>query len=592
MFGASLAVLAQVFAGVSAGLLIRRREVAESGDWPEGVHPVLRRVYAARGVTDITQVRHRLGGLLPPASLGGLDAAVALLADAIARNLRLCVIGDFDCDGATGTAVAVRGLRLLGARDVHYRVPHRLTHGYGLSPALVADLADVSPDVIITVDSGIACVAGVAAAQAAGIRVIVTDHHLPGAHLPQADAIVNPNLHGDGFPSKALAGVGVMFYLLLALRAHLRGQGAFAAGGEPDLSALLDLVALGTVADMVALDENNRILVAAGIKRLRAGIAQPGLRALMQVAGRKHETIGSADLGFALGPRINAAGRLEDMALGIECLLADDDATALRLAAQLDAINRERRDLQDQMLQQAEAMAANCIAAIETGGSGDAALCVFDADWHPGVVGLVASRLKERVHRPAIAFAPGGDDGFLRGSARSIPGFHIRDALADLAATQPDLIARFGGHAMAAGLSLAPENLDAFRTAFTALAAQRLDASILRAELLSDGALGSQDLNRDLAEQLRDGGPWGQGFPEPVFDDEFTVTSWRVVGNGHLKLQLRHAASGTPIDAIHFSGFDGTPPASRLHLAYQLETDDFRDRGGVQLLVRHRVDLG
>ena len=579
---------------------IRRRAPVVCGDWPERVHPVLRRVYAARGVRDAAQVQHRLGGLLPPALLGGLDRAVALLADAITRNRRICVIGDFDADGATGTAVAVRGLRLLGARDVRYRVPHRITHGYGLSPALVQDLGDIAPEpgsglepaLLLTVDSGIACVAGVEAAKAAGMDVIVTDHHLPGAVLPGADAIVNPNLSGDGFPSKALAGVGVMFYLLLALRAHLRGQGAFAAGGEPDLSALLDLVALGTVADMVALDENNRILVAAGIKRLRAGIAQPGLRALMQVAGRKHETIGSADLGFALGPRINAAGRLEDMALGIECLLADDDATALRLAAQLDAINRERRDLQDQMLQQAEAMAANCITAIETGGSGDAALCVFDADWHPGVVGLVASRLKERVHRPAIAFAPGGDDGFLRGSARSIPGFHIRDALADLAAMQPDLIARFGGHAMAAGLSLAPENLDAFRTAFTALAAQRLDASILRAELLSDGALGSQDLNRDLAEQLRDGGPWGQGFPEPVFDDEFTVTSWRVVGNGHLKLQLRHAASGTPIDAIHFSGFDGTPPASRLHLAYQLETDDFRDRGGVQLLVRHRVDLG
>lgn len=579
---------------MSRGLIIRRREIvpaAHSGEWPERVHPVLRRVYAARGVTDVMQVRNRLGGLLTPALLGGMDQAVALLADAIASNLRICVVGDFDADGATGTAVAVRGLRLLGARHVSYRVPHRLTHGYGLSPALVADLADVSPDLILTVDSGIACVAGVAAAHAAGMRVIVTDHHLPGVQLPQADAIVNPNLHGDGFPSKALAGVGVMFYLLLALRAHLRGQGAFAANGEPDLSSLLDLVALGTVADMVPLDENNRILVSAGLKRMRAGIAQPGLRALMQVSGRKHETIGSADLGFALGPRINAAGRLEDMAVGIECLLADDDALALRLATQLDAINRERRDLQDQMLQQAEAMAAGCIADIDAGNLGDAALCVFDAEWHPGVVGLVASRLKERVHRPAIAFAPGGDDGLLRGSARSIPGFHIRDALADLAAAQPDLIVRFGGHAMAAGLSLDPEKLDAFRAAFATLAAQRLDATALRAELLSDGALAPEDLSRDLAEQLRDGGPWGQGFPEPVFDDEFTVIGWRVVGNGHLKLQLRHTASSTPIDAIHFNGFEGTPPASRLHLAYQLETDDFRDRCGVQLLVRHRVDL-
>lgn len=575
-----------------SALLIRRRPVPDVSGWPDAVHPVLRRVYAARGVTDIAQVSHRLGGLLPPTRLGGLDRAVALLLEAIARDLHICVIGDFDCDGATGTAVAVRGLRLLGARRVSYRVPHRMRHGYGLSPALVADLADLSPDLLLTVDNGIACVAGVAAAREAGMRVIVTDHHLPGAQLPQADAIVNPNLHGDGFPSKALAGVGVMFYLLLALRAQMRAQGAFAQGRrEPDLAALLDLVALGTVADMVPLDENNRILVAAGLKRLRAGVAQAGLRALMQVAGRVPERIGSADLGFALGPRINAAGRLEDMALGIECLLADDEATALRLAAQLDAINRERRDLQDQMLQQAEAMAASCIATIEAGDGGEAALCVFDADWHPGVVGLVASRLKERVHRPTVAFAPGGEDGLLRGSARSIPGFHIRDALADLAAAQPGLIARFGGHAMAAGLSLAPDALETFRAAFLVLAAERLDPAALRAELLSDGALAPQDLSRDLAEQLRDGGPWGQGFPEPVFDDEFTVAGWRVVGNNHLKLQLRHTASGVPIDAIHFGGYDGTPPASRLHLAYQLEPDDFRDRCGVQLLVRHRVDL-
>lgn len=575
----------------AAGLRIRRRPWVDVSAWPESIHPVLRRVYAARGVSDPARVRHRLSGLEPPDALQGLGRAVELLAEAIARDQRICVVGDFDADGATGTAVAVRGLRALGARQVSYRVPHRLRHGYGLSLGLVAELAIDRPELVITVDSGIACLDGVDAARAAGMRVIVTDHHLPGSRLPAADAIVNPNVPGDGFPSKALAGVGVVFYLLLALRAHLRGQGAFAHGREPDLSTLLDLVALGTVADMVPLDENNRILVSAGLKRLRAGAAQAGLRALMQVAGRTPERIGSADLGFALGPRINAAGRLEDMALGIECLLADDEAIALRLATQLDAINRERRDLQGQMLQQAETMAANSIAAIEAGG-GEAALCVFDADWHPGVVGLVASRLKERVHRPAIAFAPGGEDGFLRGSARSIPGFHIRDALADLAAAQPDLIARFGGHAMAAGLSLAPENLEAFRIAFTALAAERLDASILRAELLSDGALAAQDLSRDLAEQLRDGGPWGQGFPEPVFDDEFIVAGWRVVGNGHLKLQLRHAASGTPIDAIHFSGFDGTPPAARLHVAYQLETDDFRDRGGVQLLVRHRVDVG
>ncbi|MFA5590918.1 MAG: single-stranded-DNA-specific exonuclease RecJ [Lysobacteraceae bacterium] len=571
---------------------IRRRPQPSQSPWP-GVHPVLQRVYAARGVADAAEVQHRLAAMLSPALLGGLDRAVALLADAIARQRRICVIGDFDADGATGTAVAVRGLRLLGARHVGFRVPHRMRHGYGLSPELVADLADVSPELLLTVDSGIACISGVAAAQAAGMQVIVTDHHLPGAQLPAADAIVNPNLAGDGFPSKALAGVGVMFYLLLALRAHLRGQGAFAAGDEPDLSTLLDLVALGTVADMVPLDANNRILVAAGLRRLRSGRGQPGLRALMQVAGRETAHAGSSDMGFALGPRINAAGRLEDMALGIECLLTDDDAHALRLATQLDAINRERRDLQDQMLQQAEAMAADCIAAIESGSdSGDAALCVFEAEWHPGVVGLVASRLKERLHRPVIAFAPGGEDGLLRGSARSIRGFHIRDALADVAAAQPGLISRFGGHAMAAGLSLPAECLDAFREAFIALANARLDAADLQAELWSDGELGAEDFSRDLAEQLRDGGPWGQGFPEPVFDDEFLLGSWRTVGNGHLKMQLRHAVSGQTIDAIQFGGFDGSPPAARLHLAYQLETDDFRDRRGVQLLVRHRINLG
>ncbi|MFA7486455.1 MAG: single-stranded-DNA-specific exonuclease RecJ [Lysobacteraceae bacterium] len=570
---------------------IRRRPQPSQSPWP-GVHPVLQRVYAARGVADAAEVQHRLAAMLSPALLGGLDRAVALLADAIARQRRICVIGDFDADGATGTAVAVRGLRLLGARHVGFRVPHRMRHGYGLSPELVADLADVSPELLLTVDSGIACISGVAAAQAAGMQVIVTDHHLPGAQLPAADAIVNPNLAGDGFPSKALAGVGVMFYLLLALRAHLRGQGAFAAGDEPDLSTLLDLVALGTVADMVPLDANNRILVAAGLRRLRSGRGQPGLRALMQVAGRETAHAGSSDMGFALGPRINAAGRLEDMALGIECLLTDDDAHALRLATQLDAINRERRDLQDQMLQQAEAMAADCIAVIESGSdSGDAALCVFDAEWHPGVVGLVASRLKERLHRPVIAFAPGGEDGLLRGSARSIRGFHIRDALADVAAAQPGLISRFGGHAMAAGLSLPAECLDAFREAFIALANARLDAADLQAELWSDGELGAEDFSRDLAEQLRDGGPWGQGFPEPVFDDEFLLGSWRTVGNGHLKMQLRHAVSGQTIDAIQFGGFDGSPPAARLHLAYQLETDDFRDRRGVQLLVRHRINL-
>lgn len=574
-----MALLAQIAAEVSA-VRIRRREVPDTSHWPSHIHPVLRRVYAARGIADASEVQTKLGALLTPHTLGGLDAAIAVLCDAIERNLRICIVGDFDADGATGTAVAVRGLRMLGARNVDFRVPHRLVHGYGLSPALVADLMDDKPDVIVTVDNGVASLAGVAAARAAGMRVIVTDHHLPGPQLPDCDALVNPNLAGDAFPSKALAGVGVMFYLLLALRAHLRGQGAYASTPEPDLTTLLDLVALGTVADLVPLDANNRILVAAGLRRLRAGRGQAGLQALIQVSGRRADKLDAADLGFALGPRLNAAGRLEDMAIGIQCLLCDDFDEARELASMLDSINRERRDVQAKMVEDAQAL----VPDVDAGNA--SAVCVFAEHWHPGVVGLVASKLKEKLHRPSIAFAPGGDDGLLRGSARSIPGFHIRDALADIAARHPTLIERFGGHAMAAGLSLAPEKLEAFHRAFLEHAAARLDASTLRAELLTDGALHPDDMTRELAELLREAGPWGQGFPEPVFDDEFQVESWRRVGHDHLKLQLRHAQASAPIDAIWFGGWQGEAPPPRVHAAYQLKPDDFRDRGGVQLLIQ------
>jgi single-stranded-DNA-specific exonuclease len=550
------------------------------------MHPVRRRVSAARGVESAEAAEARLAQLLRPDQLGGLDRATRILADAIAVQQRLLVVGDFDCDGATGTAVAVRGLRLLGARDVRFRVPHRLLHGYGLSPELIADLGDARPDILITVDSGIACVRGVDAANRAGIRVIVTDHHLPGPQLPEAAAIVNPNLHGDAFPSKALAGVGVMFYLLLALRRCLRERGAFGTDAEPDLSGLLDLVALGTVADMVPLDENNRVLVQAGLRRMRGGRLQPGLRALADVAGRRLDRLSTACLGYALGPRLNAAGRLEDMALGIDCLLADSDVEARACAMRLDAINAERKQVQAQMLEQAETLVARHLQ--DRGDALPSALCVFDPDWHPGVVGLVASRLKDRLHRPVIAFAPGGDDGMLRGSARSIAGFHIRDALADLSAQHPELLGRFGGHAMAAGLSLSPSNFDAFRAAFGALAAARIDATMLQAELWSDGELARSEITRELAEQLRLAGPWGQGFPEPLFDGEFAVQEWRLVGESHLKLRLRHPGGGEPIDAIQFDGWRGEAPGARLHLAYQLELDDWRDRRGVQLLVRHR----
>jgi single-stranded-DNA-specific exonuclease len=569
-------------------LSLRRRSLPEFAAWPSAVHPVLQRIYAMRGVLTPERAELRLAQLLRPDALGGLALATSILADAIGARQRILVVGDFDADGATGTAVAVRGLRLLGAHHVNFRVPHRLRHGYGLSPALVADLGADTPDVLVTVDSGIACVRGVEAANRAGIRVIVTDHHLPGAQLPDAAAIVNPNLCDDAFPSKALSGVGVMFYLLLALRRRLREQGAFVPGvaTEPDLSVLLDLVALGTVADMVPLDDNNRVLVQAGLRRMRAGQMQPGLRALAEVAGRRLDRIASSDLGYALGPRLNAAGRLEDMALGIECLLADTDAQARPLAQQLDAINAERKQVQQQMLEQAEALVAACL--LRHGETLPHGLSVFDPDWHPGVVGLVASRLKDRLHRPVIAFAPGAEDGLLRGSARSITGFHMRDALADLASADPDLIVRFGGHAMAAGLSLDPANLSRFGDAFEALARDRLDPATLQAELWSDGPLSRAEIGRELAEQLRYAGPWGQCFPEPLFDDEFAVEDWRVVGEAHLKLRLRHADGGDALDAIHFDGWRGEAPATRVRLAYQLELDDWRDRRGVQLLVRHR----
>ena len=563
---------------------IVRRDVPAFGPWPDSVPPVLQRIYAARGVLTPADGELRLARLLPPDALGQVDQAAAMLADAIGSNAHVVVVGDFDCDGATGTAVAVRGLRLLGARHVSYQVPHRARHGYGLSPALVEDLVPMAPDLLLTVDSGIACHAGIAAAKARGWRVLVTDHHLPGGTLPDADVIVDPNLGDDSFPSKALAGVGVVFYLLLALRRHLREAGAF-TGPEPDLSVLLDLVAVGTVADLVPLDYNNRLLVSAGLRRLRNGQGQPGLRALIELARRDEANLTASDIGFAIGPRLNAAGRLEDMALGIECLLCDDPRRARELAEVLEGINAERKDLQQQMVDTAEALVANLPL-----GEGELppVLCLHEPDWHPGVVGLVASRLKDRLHRPVLAFAPEepGSDR-LKGSARSIPGLHLRDALAAVDARHPGLIERFGGHAMAAGLSLGAGQLPAFRQALETVVAGLVDPAQLRAELASDGELDAADFSRDLADQLRLAGPWGQGFPEPVFDGCFRVQSWRRVGERHLKLELAPDSGGAKLSAIHFGGWAGTAPPPRLRLAYQLEPDDWNGRRGVQLLVRH-----
>ena len=566
--------------------IVRRPPVDVQAGWPDSIPALLRRVYAARGASTPELAQPRLAGLLPPDRLRGLESATALLADAMAADRHIVVVGDFDCDGATACATGVRGLRLLGARRVSHAVPNRMVHGYGLSPALVDELAALRPDLLLTVDHGIACHAGIEAARARGWRVVVTDHHLPGPRLPAADAIVNPNLPGDEFPSKALAGVGVIFYLLLALRRHLREAGAFGAG-EPDLSTLLDLVAVGTVADLVPLDANNRTLVAAGLRRLRAGRGCAGLRALIEACGRDASRLTAADIGFAIGPRLNAAGRLEDMALGIECLLTDDPARARELAQRLDGINAERRAVQQVMTDDAEAALSRALLS-EAGAP--LAPCLFDAEWHPGVIGLVASKMKERLHRPVLAFAPSEPGStVLRGSARSIPGFHIRDALAAVDSANPGLIERFGGHAMAAGLTLAQAHLAAFEQAWLAHAATVLDDGLLQAELLSDGELLPREFDRFHAEALRDGGPWGQGFPEPLFDGHFEVLDWKVVGERHLKLTLRHPDRREPLAAIQFGGWQGQPPSSHAHLAYRLAPDDYRGGQAIQLVVEHRA---
>lgn len=577
-----MASLAPVAQGAALSVIAwrHRNVVGTPAGWDASVHPVLQRLYAARGVLGPADVEHRLQRLLSPQKLGGIDAATDLLIEAIRGDWHILIAGDYDCDGATGTAVAVRGLRLLGAKHVGYAVPNRFVHGYGLTPALVDSLPD-APQLIVTVDNGVASVAGVARARARGARVIVTDHHLPGERLPAADAMVNPNLAGDAFPSKALAGVGVMFYLLLALRAKLRGQGFF-AHGEPDLSRLLDLVALGTVADLVPLDFNNRVLVAAGLRRIRAGQACAGINALIDCGKRSVATLCASDLGFAVGPRLNAAGRLEDMHIGIECLLTDNADTARQLATRLDSINRERRDLQDAMVADAEAMVA-ALADIDATG-----VALYEPSWHAGVVGLVASKLKDRLHRPVVAFAPACEDTpeQLRGSGRSIAGLHLRDVLAMVDARHPDLIERFGGHAMAAGLSLRAADFERFATAFDQAVRETVAPESLQVAIWTDGELPPGAFTLELALALRDAGPWGQGFPEPLFDNVFECASWKPMGGNHWRLSLRDQRDGALHDAVMFNVGDAAPPP-RLRAAYSLVVNDWNGRESPRLLLRH-----
>ena len=539
-----------------------------------GLHPVLARVYAARRIRSAAELDDDFSRLLPPASLAHCERAAALLADAIAAGKRLLIVADYDADGATACALGLRALRSMGA-GVDYLVPNRFELGYGLTPELVDLAAARKPDLLITVDNGIASVEGVERARALGIGTLITDHHLPGAELPRAECIVNPNQPGCGFASKAIAGVGVMFYVMLALRAELRRRGAFAGGAEPNLAALADLVALGTVADVVPLDANNRILVAQGLKRLRAGQAQPGLEALLRAGGREAARASAFDLGFVIGPRLNAAGRLADMGLGIECLATDDAARAANCALELDRLNRERRRIEAGMLEQARA-AADAVA--EAPG---AAASFFDPSWHQGVVGILASRLRERLHRPVICFARGNNDE-LRGSGRSIPGFHLRDCLDLVAKRAPGLILRFGGHAQAAGLSLRAADLERFREAFAAAAAQTMPAEALTRTVQTDGELEPQQMSLSLAQLLEER-IWGQGFPQPLFCATFALENQRAVGEKHSKLRLLQG--GRRIEAMRFNSLEPLPP--RFRAAYRLSVNEYHGLQTVQVNLEH-----
>lgn len=553
-----------------------------------GVHPVLARVFAARRIHSATELEHDAARLIAPERLLHAERAAALLADALAHGSRILIVADYDADGATACAGGVRALRMLAAAcgspaDVDYLVPDRFELGYGLSPELVEVAAGRKPDLLVTVDNGIASVEGVARARELGIATLITDHHLPGAELPAAECIVNPNQPGCGFPSKAIAGVGVMFYVMLALRAELRRRGAFGEHAEPNLGALADLVALGTVADVVALDANNRILIAQGLRRLRAGQAKPGLNALLRVAGRAPGEVTGFDLGYVIGPRLNAAGRLADMGLGIECLITDDEARAANCAQQLDRLNRERRRIEGGMLDEALAAAAGVLEAP------GAAATFFEPGWHQGVVGILASRLRERLHRPVVCFARAGEGkhaGLLRGSGRSISGFHLRDGLDLVAKRAPGLVRRFGGHAQAAGLTIAEADFARFAELFERVAQETLPPEALAPVIETDGGLDPAYCTLDVA-QLLEAQIWGQGFPQPLFCDTFAVESQRVVGERHLKLHL--VREGRRLEAIRFNALESLkmPLPSRIRAAYRLTVNEYNGLRNIQLNVEH-----
>jgi single-stranded-DNA-specific exonuclease len=572
--------------------MIRPRLVPPAaGDLPDDIHPVIRRILLARGVSSASDLSLDLKNILRPNDLGGIEKAASLLADAVTEGQQVLIVGDFDADGATGTALAMLSLQAMGCVNIDFRVPNRFEFGYGLTVPLVDTLEGNPPDLLVTVDSGISCVAGVKRANELGCRVVVTDHHLPGEHLPAAAAIVNPNCADDVFPSKAMAGVGVMFYLLSVVRRELRTRGWFnRSRPEPNLARFLDLVALGTVADLVPLDYNNRVLVQQGLERIRRGMTRPGLMALLRLGKRDYRFANASDLGFAVGPRLNAAGRLEDMGTGIRCLLSDDPSEATRLANQLDELNRQRRGMQEQMQQEALEQVDGLLVSLDQKDL-PPALCLFDESWHQGIVGLVASRVKDAVHRPVFAFAPESEgSGLLKGSARSVKGLHIRDVLAYVDSHQPGLMKAFGGHAMAAGLSLDRENLEAFQDGLSDAVQAVLGGTELTVEVLTDGELAGSELTLEMASVIENSGPWGQRFPEPLFDGTFTVLESRVVGGSHLKMLVQSTGGGEVLDAIAFNRLPENLPGSEgVRLLYRLGINRWRGNSSCQLMVEEIV---
>ena len=567
---------------------LRRREAADGVDLPDDLPPLLQRLYASRGVRSAQELERGVKGMLPWSQLTGVEKAVEMLYGAFKQELHIVVVGDFDADGATSTALSVLALRGLGYGNVSYLVPNRFEDGYGLSPEVVDQAHARGAQMIMTVDNGISSHAGVERAHALGIPVLVTDHHLPGDTLPAAEAIINPNLRDCEFPSKSLAGVGVAFYLMLALRTFLRDKGWFDARGipAPNLAELLDLVALGTVADVVPLDANNRILTWQGLSRIRAGKCRPGIKALLEIANRDPQKLAASDLGFALGPRLNAAGRLDDMSVGVALLLCDNIGEARVLANELDALNQTRKEIEQGM--QAEALTL-CQQLERSADTLPGGLAMYHPQWHQGVVGILASRIKERFHRPVIAFAPTGD-GTLKGSGRSIQGLHMRDALERLDTLYPGLILKFGGHAMAAGLSLEEARFEEFQQRFGELVTEWLDPALLQGEVVSDGPLAAAEMSMEVAQMLRDAGPWGQMFPEPLFDGRFRLLQQRLVGERHLKVMVEPVDGGPLLDGIAFNVDTSIWPDNgvrEVQLAYKLDINEFRGNRSLQLIIDH-----